>query len=206
MSGRIRITVPVAASSARPISLRLPTGAPDWLPAEGWFLTVGVPHLVLLLDARHCTSLAALDLTSCAPQLRRLDALGEPGANVNFLLQQKNEAFALRTWERGVEGETLACGSGAVASALVAVQSGVAAWPVEIEVRSGDRLEIGNEWAAAAASLTRADSATRDPGARTREPCFWQEGPATVVARGELLPPGLPPSSSSPARSHGGAC
>lgn len=75
----------------------------------------GVPHLVVRVDAE---VLATLDLDRFGPPLRAHPDLGPAGANVNFLAASDDLAV-LRTFERGVEGETLACGTGAVACAAV---------------------------------------------------------------------------------------
>lgn len=83
-------------------------------PLEADFIEVGVPHLVVPVgDPR------LLDLATVAPPLRRHPDLGPDGANVNFVGAGSEDPCAIRTWERGVEGETLACGSGIVAAALV---------------------------------------------------------------------------------------
>lgn len=73
----------------------------------------GVPHLVVRVEPE---VLPALDLERLGPPLRAHRDLGSAGANVNFLAKA-GEPRALRTFERGVEGETLACGTGAVACA-----------------------------------------------------------------------------------------
>jgi diaminopimelate epimerase len=80
--------------------------------------TAGVPHLVIL-----CADAERVDLSQRGPFLRRLAALGPEGANVNFISAASDavdSGWRMRTYERGVEGETMACGSGAVVSALLA--------------------------------------------------------------------------------------
>jgi len=104
------------------------------LPATGTPMHVGVPHLVVLTDAR--TDLSALDVATLGPPLRRHPLLPE-GANVNFVRVVGPDRIAVRTFERGVEGETLACGSGTVASAVVAARSGAVRAPVVCETKSG---------------------------------------------------------------------
>jgi len=64
--------------------------------------------------------LAAAPLESWGPALRRAAVLGAAGANVDLVAWRDDGALGIRTWERGVEGETLSCGSGAVAAAAVA--------------------------------------------------------------------------------------
>ncbi len=64
------------------------------------------------------------------------------GANANFVRAGKDNRIEVRTWERGVEGETLSCGSGVVAAAIVAGRAGLAASPVTCATRSGVDLVV----------------------------------------------------------------
>ncbi|UCG87432.1 MAG: diaminopimelate epimerase [Gemmatimonadota bacterium] len=90
---------------------------PDIEPAPGehsvHFLTVAVPHLVVVVD-----DVAAVPLAQRGRELRFHHALAPEGANVNFV-SRGPEAWAMRTYERGVEGETFACATGAVSCAAV---------------------------------------------------------------------------------------
>jgi diaminopimelate epimerase len=99
-------------------------------------LDVGVPHLVA---ATH--SLAGLELEAIAPPLRGHPALGEAGANVDFYEIAQDGSVMVRTWERGVEGETQSCGSGLVAVALL-VMANNRVGRVELVPLSGDRLVV----------------------------------------------------------------
>lgn len=122
----------------------------------------GVPHLVLLVD-----DLDAVDLRLNGPALRRHPRLGPQGANVNWIGRDGPSAiWRLRTYERGVEAETLACGTGAAAAAVVLAKLGLAASPVAIATSSGDLLHI--TW--------------DDPAA-----CLLLRGPAVLVYEGELI-------------------
>jgi len=96
-----------------------------------------VPHLVLEVN-----DLDEVDLPRRGPVLRHDPALGPGGANVNWVAKADGGTWRMRTYERGVEGETLACGTGAVASALSLGQSGRATSPVRIWTRSGLPLEV----------------------------------------------------------------
>ena len=100
------------------------------------FARVGVPHLVVL-----CEDLERVDVMSRGRELRRLPSLPE-GANVNFVAPANGGAWAMRTYERGVEEETLACGTGAVSTAALLRRWGVAQSPVSILTRSGERLSV----------------------------------------------------------------
>jgi len=99
--------------------------------------TVGVPHLVL-----EVADLEAMDLMARGRQLRSHPALGPAGANVNFVGSDPDGRWRLRTYERGVEGETLACGTGAVAAAVALAGEGRARLPLELVTRSGRILRI----------------------------------------------------------------
>jgi diaminopimelate epimerase len=127
------------------VSLELPKPGrdllqPDITAPEGTsslcLMEVGVPHLVAAT-----TGLADVDLTVVAPPLRHHPALGREGANVDFYEVADDGAVVLRTWERGVEGETLSCGSGMVAVALV-VMADRGSDRVELAPLSGDRLVV----------------------------------------------------------------
>jgi len=99
---------------------------------------VGVPHLVVLVDDVSC-----VDVAPRGRALRSDPAVGPDGANVNFVSARNSPSeWSMRTYERGVEAETLACGTGAVAAACAVVEWGLAELPVTIWTRSGRRLEI----------------------------------------------------------------
>ena len=92
----------------------LAISAPN-LPATAIPMHVGVPHLVVFVK----DSLSDLPIAQLAPPLRRHPLLPE-GANVDFVQISGPDSIAVRTFERGVEAETLSCGSGVVAAAIVA--------------------------------------------------------------------------------------
>jgi diaminopimelate epimerase len=140
-----------AAVRGGEVTLRLPAPerVDDWRDLEaagtvvrGRYLVVGVPHLVVPVDWADFGERA---LTPLAPALRAHRDLPPGGANVNFVRWPSPAPLAIRTWERGVEGETLACGSGAVAAALVAAAEGWAAPPVALLTASGRTLTVTPE-------------------------------------------------------------
>ena len=95
------------------------------------FVKVGVPHVVILHD-----DAASADVGGRGRELRWHSAFAE-GANVNFV-SRRGAGFAMRTYERGVEAETLACGTGAVATAVLLADWGAVEGPdVEIQTSSG---------------------------------------------------------------------
>lgn len=99
-----------------------------------------VPHLVL-----EVADLDSVDVLGRGPVLRHDPALGLWGANVNWISKRQDGGWGMRTFERGVEGETLACGTGAVACALSLGVKGTVKPPVRIWTRSGLPLEVSWE-------------------------------------------------------------
>lgn len=100
------------------------------------FARAGVPHLVLLVD-----DIDTVDVVGRGRPLRRHRSL-QDGANVNFVQPAGNATFRYRTYERGVEAETLACGTGAVATAVLLAAWGLASGPVRLRTRSGRELGV----------------------------------------------------------------
>lgn len=83
--------------------------------ADGVAMNTGVPHFVAQV-----ADLDAVDIMATAPKLRYDERFAPGGTNVNFISVLSPDSIAVRTYERGVEGETLACGTGIVASAIAA--------------------------------------------------------------------------------------
>ena len=103
---------------------------------------VGVPHLVVLLK-----NVDELDLMGRGHALRFDPALAPEGANINFISADgpgtaEESVWRMRTYERGVEGETLACGTGAVAAACAIEEWGLGRLPIDIQSRSGRLLTV----------------------------------------------------------------
>lgn len=94
-------------------------------------VNTGVPHAVIIVDA-----VDAVDLASVAPKIRHYQTFPE-GANVNFVERTGPDSIRIRTFELGVEDETLSCGTGATASAAVLHKLGLAGEVVEVETRGG---------------------------------------------------------------------
>ena len=100
------------------------------------FALVGVPHLII-----RCDDVSTVDVVGRGRPLRSHSSLPQ-GANVNFVSPGAGNRWRYRTYERGVEGETLACGSGAVATAILLNVWGEASGSAEIETRSGKVLRV----------------------------------------------------------------
>jgi diaminopimelate epimerase len=137
----VTLALPDVLAPSEPIALDLGESPERYstagLPPTGVPIHVGVPHLVVFVRG----DLAALPIERVGPPLRRHPLLPE-GANVNFVRIAAPNRLEVRTWERGVEAETLSCGSGVVASALVAAQRGHVDLPVACGTRSGVELAV----------------------------------------------------------------
>lgn len=103
-------------------------------------VNTGVPHAVVLVD-----DLENVAVTRLGSALRHHEHFAPKGTNVNFAKQLDAQNIAIRTYERGVEDETLACGTGVVASALIFHELTNAPAPIGVQVRGGDRLEVSFE-------------------------------------------------------------
>lgn len=104
------------------------------------FVNTGVPHTVFILDTPD--ELEEQDVVGQGRSVRYHSHYAPAGTNVNFFALLGQRAIALRTYERGVEDETLACGTGATAVALVGVAKGMVEPPVDVHTRSGETLTI----------------------------------------------------------------
>ena len=100
------------------------------------FLNTGVPHVVLFVP-----DLEKIDLMGTGKGIRTHRAFAPRGTNVNFVRVRKGEVL-IRTYERGVEGETLACGTGAVAAGILSALHGHVRPPVTVRTRGGEVLTI----------------------------------------------------------------
>ncbi|MCX5787641.1 MAG: diaminopimelate epimerase [Elusimicrobia bacterium] len=150
--GRVRVRMPRARGLR--LGLELSAAGRRWIVHA---IDTGVPHAVVAVQG-----LSRFPVERFAPPLRRHRAWGRAGANVDFIERRGEGVFALRTFERGVEGETLACGTGALAAAVVLETLGLAHLPLGLLTRGG--------------TLT----VRRERGA------LWLEGPARIVFTGEV--------------------
>ena len=144
------------------------------LPARGkhWKIhsvDTGVPHAVVPVR-----SIESVDLSALGPAIRFHPRFRPAGTNVDLLKIRSPHRIAVRTYERGVEAETLACGTGAVACVVVGAALGLLKPPVSVETSGGERLTV----------RFRGDLAPSTPkGAR---PLFYLEGPARILFKGEM--------------------
>ncbi len=100
-------------------------------------INTGVPHVVIFQDTIEDT-----DVFGLGREIRNHRSFAPAGTNVNFICRQEPGKLAIRTYERGVEDETLACGTGSIASALVS--AAMLNWksPLDLQTRSAETLTI----------------------------------------------------------------
>lgn len=139
----------IAAEVAGDGHVKLSIGAPGEIHRErsllvqsqrvnGSYAMVGVPHYVVFVDE----PIWNVDVERPGRAIRFHPELAPAGANVNFVSVRSDHAISVRTYERGVEGETLACGSGVVASVAVSALFGKVTSPVDVQTRSGIVLTV----------------------------------------------------------------
>ena len=130
--GRVRLEMTEPHSERLSVRVQTSRG-----PLEVHSLDTGVPHIVVPWD-----ELDTAPVRELGRELRNHAAFAPKGTNVNFARVAGPSAIAVRTYERGVEDETLACGTGSVASAILMARLGRVVPPVAVTVRSGSILRI----------------------------------------------------------------
>ncbi len=147
------------------------------LPGSGLevaYAKCGVPHAVLI--AENVRDVPRDDFLRTAVSVRNDACFLPEGVNFNMVSIEGRDRVAYRTYERGVEDETLACGTGAVSIAVITARMGYTASPVICETSGGDRLVV--------------EFTPTDDGA---ERCFLK-GPAAVVFQGKFKLSDFPPA------------
>ena len=104
------------------------------------FINSGVPHVVIPVSR-----VDDVNVRREGSAIRSHNTFSPNGANVNFIEKRGSDKLAVRTYERGVEDETLACGTGVVASALIFAIIEKANGPITVIARGGDELQVGFE-------------------------------------------------------------
>jgi diaminopimelate epimerase len=159
-SGSVRVKMPDPADFKLDLRLELESGAVDLSTVN-----TGVPHAVCIMD-----QIEDLDVPALGREIRYHSDFAPSGTNVNFIAVDGSNAIAVRTYERGVEDETLACGTGCIASALVAAAKMGMAAPLPVRTRSGKHLTI--HFTPAGAGFEQ----------------IYLEGDARMVSSGKILP------------------
>ncbi len=161
--GKVRLHLPDPDKVAP--SVQVPIGAQHF---DATYVHPNTDHTVLL-GGTAFDSVASADLVAIARKIRYNFELFPKGTNVNLIEQEGENRIRMRTYERGVENETLACGTGAVASAIAAsIRYGMTS-PVEIKTSGGETLKVYFE--------KKGDSFSR----------LVLEGSATVAFKGKVL-------------------
>lgn len=101
------------------------------------FIDTGVPHVVHFVE-----DLESIDVKNLGSHMRSHGEFSPEGTNANFVKVVDKHNIKIRTYERGVEDETLACGTGAVASAVIAAEAEKLASPITVETTGGERLKV----------------------------------------------------------------
>ncbi len=172
LAGNIYAT---AANEVARVQLSAPTGYQPDIPLtvndrrmRVSYIDTGVPHAIVFVDG-----LEGIDVAGIGRVIRHHERFGPRGTNVNFVEQVNERLVNARTYERGVEGETKACGTGSVAVAIVAylkANPGIndkKAAGMNVRTASGEILEVRFDIKAGVVSNV------------------WLKGSAKFIARGE---------------------
>lgn len=159
-----RVTISMTPPHSLALNRQVRVGAQVF---EVHLINTGVPHAVLFVE-----DLPATDVRHLGAALRHHPDFAPAGLNVNFAARNQDH-WCIRTYERGVENETFACGTGAVATALIAAHLGKARPPVTLVTSGGVELEV---------------LFVPDDEAHT---AVQLKGPAQLIYRGELGPEAL---------------
>ena len=130
-SGRVAVQMP-DVKEIREVSIEGGFGKRD-----GFFLDTGVPHTVIFVD-----DLEGEDIVGVGRAIRHHDAFQPEGTNVDFVSRSTGPEISVRTYERGVEDETLSCGTGSVAAALTHGHVSGTNSPVDVKTRGGEILIV----------------------------------------------------------------
>ncbi len=128
-------------------------------------INTGVPHVIVFME-----QVDDLDVVALGREIRRHPNFAPAGTNANFVKRAKGNSIEIRTYERGVEDETLACGTGAIASAIISASQFNMASPIDIRTRSGAYLTIHFDTS------------------EGRFSNIYMEGDARIIYTGELQP------------------
>jgi len=146
-SGQVALDMPDTGSIEAPRVVEVDGTSYELIPIQ-----VGVPHAVVFVDDADTFGSRA-ELERIGRAIRRSEAFAPAGTNVNVVSWLGGNRLRMRTYERGVEAETLACGTGAVASAVVSAGRNLVQSPVEIVTSSGMplvvRFDLGQNGASA---------------------------------------------------------
>lgn len=129
-----QVVITLTPPSAISAPIKLTAMGQQW---TGYAVNTGVPHVVIEVP-----SLSEIDVPALGSEIRHDKQFEPDGTNVNFVGHSVDGHLKVRTFERGVEGETLACGTGVTAAALVRAHLGDVQSPVRVQPLSGEFLTI----------------------------------------------------------------
>ena len=124
---RVRVQLPDPTGLKQNIEVKI-AGAPDF----AHFVNTGVPHVVYFVD-----DVEKVDVVGIGRATRHHPLFAPAGTNANFVQMMNSHKIKIRTYERGVEDETLACGTGSVAAAVIGTAIGKTTSPLEVLTRTG---------------------------------------------------------------------
>jgi len=128
------IRVQLNVSGDAKLNIKIPLGKTT---LNGHFINTGVPHTVIVTD-----DIEKIELEKFGPLVRYHKLFAPHGTNVNWICITGKNSLKIRTYERGVEAETLSCGTGSVAGAVISSLLGRTVSPVSILARSGETLRV----------------------------------------------------------------
>jgi len=159
VSGRtVKVLMPVPTGLKTDVDLTLEQG---WVNVS--FVNTGVPHVVVQVE-----DIKNIPVNEQGRAIRYHNMFQPAGTNANFMSVKGEDQLYVRTYERGVENETLACGTGAIASSLIANVKGLVSSPVTVTTSGGEELKIHFE--------KEGDNFRR----------VWLEGGTSIIYKGEL--------------------
>ena len=129
---RVKVQMPEPSELKLNLSLKLPNQS-----LEISSINTGVPHVVVFV-----AQVDDLDVLTLGREIRYHRNFAPAGTNANFVQYDEGNSIHIRTYERGVEDETLACGTGAIASAIISARRFNLISPVDVKTRSGEHLTI----------------------------------------------------------------
>lgn len=157
-------SVKLQMGTATQMRLDFPLELKEYKQLHISFVNTGVPHVVLLVTDPDKTEVDGLGRL-----IRSHKQFAPEGTNVNFVRHKDEHTLVVRTYERGVEGETLACGTGVVASSLICAAKELVKSPVYCLTRGGEILKV---------------YFTYTKGASFQD--IYLEGPASLCFKGEV--------------------
>ena len=157
---RVKVKMPAASDLKLAYPLSLSHGS---LAISS--INTGVPHVVVMVE-----QIDNIDVVALGKEIRFHQAFAPAGTNANFVYRSKPNEIIVRTYERGVEDETLACGTGAIASAIISACQLDMNSPIDVQTRSGAYLTI---------HFSETDGQFSE---------IYMEGDARIIYSGELHP------------------